>query len=120
MSRLGIRSVDAISDFPCAGGLGSENGPDGALLPRLNPFDAAYNAFIALRRGLPLLTWAPGPRRFAQATAATLALAVTGSLLAGERALALGIELFLLAAIAALVLGSQLIGAVPVARWHER
>jgi hypothetical protein len=37
-----------------------------ALVPQLNPFDKLYNGLVAARRGLPPLTAAPGPRRFAQ------------------------------------------------------
>ena len=43
-------------------------------VPRLNPFERAYNRWIAGRRGGLVLTPAPAPRRFAQAVAAVLML----------------------------------------------
>ena len=82
-----------------------------ALVPRLNPFDAAYNILVADRRARLRLTPAPAPRRFAQALAATMALSIAAALFTGRTALATGFELFLLAAIAALVFGGFCFGS---------
>lgn len=54
-----------------------------ALFPRLNPFDALYNALIAAPPGLPRLGAAPAPRRFAQGLAATFMLLIGIALLQG-------------------------------------
>src|SRR4030081_1404240 len=40
------------------------------LVAAANPFEQVYNRFVARPRGRPLLTPAPGPRRFAQGMAA--------------------------------------------------
>ena len=53
------------------------------LVPRLNPFELAYNRLIAGPRGRLPLTPAPGPRRFAQAMAAAFSLGAGLALLAG-------------------------------------
>ncbi len=45
------------------------------LVPAANPFEKVYNRLVAQPRGRPLLTKAPGPRRFAQGMAATFMLA---------------------------------------------
>ena len=82
-----------------------------ALLPRLNPFDAVYNAAVGGRGGRPRLPPAPGPRRFAQAMAGTLRLAAAGALLAGLPAVAWGVEGFLVVAVAALVFGRFCLGS---------
>jgi len=55
----------------------------GALFPASNLFDAAYNRFIAYTCGLTRVPRAPAPRRFAQATAATVALIIGAALLLG-------------------------------------
>jgi hypothetical protein len=70
-----------------------------ALVPRLNPFDRLYNSFGAVRRGSPVLTSAPAPRRFAQAMAAAFTLLIGVSLLAGWDRLAWVLEALLLAAL---------------------
>ena len=46
------------------------------LIPRLNPFDAAYNRTLANRPGGVRLEPAPPPRRFAQGMAGSFALAI--------------------------------------------
>jgi hypothetical protein len=81
------------------------------VFPRLNPFDALYNRFVAVRRGLAPLGPAPGPRRFAQAMAGTFMLAIGLALLAGWRIFAWTVEAFLLAALAALVFGRFCLGS---------
>jgi hypothetical protein len=54
------------------------------VVPARNLFDAAYNRLIAYPRGLPPIPIAPAPRRFAQAMAATVSLAVGTALLSGS------------------------------------
>lgn len=107
-----------------------------ALVPGLNPFDLAYNVLVAARKGLPPLTAAPGPRRFAQGMAATFALLIGVSLLAGATTTAWVLEAIFLAALGALILGRFCLGSylfhlltgngdfarrtLPWAREHER
>jgi hypothetical protein len=75
-----------------------------ALIPTQNVFDAIYNRAIAVPRGLPPLRVAPAPRRFAQACAALLALAVGLSLAADAIAPALILEAVFLVGAASAVL----------------
>jgi hypothetical protein len=82
-----------------------------ALLPMLNPFDAIYNRLIASPKGLPRLGPAPGPRRFAQALAATFSLGIALSLFLGWSTAALVLEAFLVAALAALIFGRFCLGS---------
>ncbi len=82
-----------------------------ALLPRLNPFDHAYNLLLAGRGGRPRLTPAPAPRRFSQGMAGTFALAIAAALLAGLRTHALVLEAFFLAAAASVALGGFCVGS---------
>lgn len=82
-----------------------------AALPRLNPFDALYNRFIASRRALPRLTPAPGPRRFAQGMAATFSGAIAASLVFGWSSAAYVLEAFLVVALSALVFGRFCLGS---------
>lgn len=81
------------------------------VLPRLNPFDAAWNALVATPKGRPRLGPAPGPRRFAQAMAGTFMLAIGLSLLYGWTKLAWTLEGLLLAALAALIFGRFCLGS---------
>ena len=74
-------------------------------LPRINPFDALYNHFVAPAGGLLPLGPAPGPRRFAQGMAGTLMLAIALALFSGWGAAAWGFEAFLAVALGALLLG---------------
>jgi hypothetical protein len=53
------------------------------LFPSLNPFERAYNRFVARPRGRLPLTPAPGPRRFAQAVNAAFNMGAGLGLLAG-------------------------------------
>ncbi len=55
----------------------------GAIVPTRNLFDAVFNRLIACPGGLPRLGVAPAPRRFAQAMAGTMALAIGVALLSG-------------------------------------
>jgi hypothetical protein len=82
-----------------------------ALMPRLNPFDRLYNSLVAARKGLPALTVAPGPRRFAQGMAATFMLLIGVSLLVGWDTLAWVLEALLLVAIGALIFGAFCLGS---------
>jgi len=81
------------------------------LVPALNPFELAYNRRIAGPRGLPLLTPAPGPRRFAQGMAATLALGSGLALLSGHATLAWVLQALLVAGFSMLLFGKLCIGA---------
>jgi Domain of unknown function (DUF4395) len=81
------------------------------LMPRLNPFDKLYNGLVAARKGLPPLTAAPNPRRFAQGMAATFMLLIGVSLLAGRQPVAWVLEAFLLVALGALIFGGFCLGS---------
>jgi len=82
-----------------------------ALMPSLNPFDRVYNSLVAARKGLPLLTAAPGPRRFSQGMAGTFMLLIWVSLLTGWDTLAWVLEGILLAALGALIFGAFCVGS---------
>lgn len=81
------------------------------LVPRLNPFDALYNALLAGSDGRLELPPAPPPRRFAQGMAATLATVIAGGLAAGWQTVAVAAEVLLIAAFAALLFGKFCLGA---------
>jgi hypothetical protein len=81
-----------------------------ALLPKLNPFDRLYNSLVT-RKGLPAMTAAPGPRRFAQGMAATFMLLIGASILAGWDTLAWVLEALLLVALGALIFGAFCLGS---------
>ena len=53
-----------------------------ALVPRWNPFEAAYNSFFATGGKPPILP-APPPRRFALAMSGTMSLAIAFALYSG-------------------------------------
>ena len=81
-------------------------------LPKLNPFDAIYNHFIAKPKGLPRLEPARPSRRFgAQPIAGTFMLAIALSLFAGLPVLAWTFEAFVLAALAAVIFGRFCLGS---------
>ena len=80
-------------------------------VPRLNPFEVAYNAFAAKRSGAVVLTAAPAPRRFAQGMAATLMLGTAVSLVQGWTVAAWTLEALLVVAFTALVFGRFCLGA---------
>jgi hypothetical protein len=82
-----------------------------AVIPTLNPFDTLYNNVIAARRGVPGLTPAPAPRRFAQAMAATFMLLIGLCLLADLNTPAWVLETFMLVAISALMFGRFCLGS---------
>lgn len=76
----------------------------GTLVPTQNVFDEIYNLVVAYPRGYPPLDAAPAPRRFAQGTAAVMALAVGLSLLAGATTMAWILEaVFVVAGLSAVV-----------------
>jgi len=80
-------------------------------LPRLNPFEAVYNRFLASRRGQPPLTPAPAPRRFAQAVAAAFNLMAGLCLLGGWPIAAWTFEGLLVVAFSLLLFGRFCLGA---------
>jgi hypothetical protein len=81
------------------------------ILPRRNPFELAYNRFVAPRRGAPFLAPAPGPRRFAQGMAATLLLGGAIAQLMGATLVAAVLEALLVVAFVALLFGRFCLGA---------
>ena len=81
------------------------------ILPAFNPFDALYNRLVAKPRGLPRLSPAPAPRRFAQGMAGTFMLAIGLSLLFEVSLLAYTLEGLLLAALGALIFGRFCLGS---------
>src|SRR2546422_9078997 len=81
------------------------------LVPAANPFEQVYNRFVARPRGRPLLTPAPGPRRFAQAMAAVFMLAAELTLLQGWRTASYVFQGLLAVAFPALLLGKFCLGA---------
>lgn len=81
------------------------------LIPRLNPFERAYNRWLARPRGLAPLEPAPPPRRFAQAVAAAFSLGAGLALLGGQTALAWTLQAMLVLAFLALLWGKFCLGA---------
>lgn len=81
------------------------------LVPRLNPFEAAYNAWIAARRRTLPLAPAPGPRRFAQGMAAAFMLGAGLALLDHRPEVAWILQGFLVVAFSALLFGRFCLGA---------
>lgn len=81
------------------------------LVPRLNPFDAVHNRFVAVPAGRPPLPPAAGPRRFAQAMAATSTMGVGLSLLFGSRPAALLFEAAVVTALTMLLVGRLCLGS---------
>lgn len=71
----------------------------GALLPNANAFEWAYNLTSPRHR----LTRAPAPRRFAQALAGMMALAIAAFLYMNWMLAAIVVELLLLAAVAGIL-----------------
>jgi hypothetical protein len=81
------------------------------LVPSLNPFDALYNKLIAEPKGLPRLTGAPVPRRFAQGMAGSFMLAIGATLLLGWHVAAWIVEGLMVVALAALIFGKLCLGS---------
>jgi hypothetical protein len=80
-------------------------------VPRLNPFERAYNRFVAAPRGRMPLTPAPAPRRFAQGMAAAFMLGAGLSFLQGWTTAAWVFSAFLVVAFSALLFGKFCLGA---------
>lgn len=81
------------------------------FVPQLNPFELAYNRFVAPRRGTGPLTVAPMPRRFAQGIAAAFLLGAGLALLSGRPVLSWVFQGFLVVAFLALLAGRFCLGA---------
>jgi hypothetical protein len=81
------------------------------ILPAFNPFDILYNRLVAKPKGVPPLPPAPAPRRFAQAEAGTVMLAIGLSLLNELNLLAYSLEGLVLASLGALIFGRFCQGA---------
>jgi hypothetical protein len=69
------------------------------LLPRLNPFDAAYSAWSGNRRMV-----APAPRRFAQAMGATMTIAIAVATSVGATYVAIALQVLVSFSLAMVVL----------------
>ena len=82
-----------------------------ALVPARNPFELAYNRWIARPKGRMELVPAPGPRRFAQGMAAAFSLLAGLALLSGLTPVAWVLQGFLVVAFVALLLGKFCLGA---------
>ena len=63
-----------------------------ALVPARNPFDVLYNQAVARPGGLPPLSAAPAPRRFAIGLAGTFAFAIGLALMVGAHVTAWVVE----------------------------
>ncbi len=81
-----------------------------AAFPRLNPFDAAYNALFAARSGQRLGP-APAPRRFAQLLAGSIATGIVALIRSGNVVGARILEGVFLLAVALLVFGAFCAGS---------
>ena len=81
------------------------------LVPARNPFELAYNRWLARPRGPAPLGPAPGPRRMAQGMAATFNLAAGVALLLGHTAFAWVMQACLVAGFSALLFGRFCLGA---------
>jgi uncharacterized protein DUF4395 len=82
-----------------------------ALVPSLNPFEAAYNRFVAAPRATASLTPAPMPRRFAQGMAAAFLLGAALALRGGQPLVSWILQGFLVVAFSALLFGKFCLGA---------
>jgi Domain of unknown function (DUF4395) len=82
-----------------------------ALVPTHNLFDAIYNRAVADPRGLPRLSAAPAPRRFAQAVAGTLAVAIGATLMLGATTAARIAEGLFVVALMVLIFGNFCVGS---------
>jgi hypothetical protein len=82
-----------------------------AVVPTVNPFDMLYNRLVADPTGLPRLTPAPGPRRFAQGMAATFMFVIGLSLALGWQSLGWIFEALLVVALLALIFGKFCLGS---------
>ena len=81
------------------------------LVPARNPFELAYNRWIAAAKGRTELVPAPGPRRFAQGMAAAFSLGAGLALLSGAMPVAWVLQAFLVVGFVALLFGKFCLGA---------
>ncbi len=81
------------------------------LLPALNPFELAYNRWVARPKARLALVPAPGPRRMAQGMAAAFNLGAGLALLYGMAPLAWVLQAMLVVAFSALLFGRFCLGA---------
>ena len=81
------------------------------LFPALNPFERAYNRWVARPKGLLPLVPAPGPRRMAQGMAAAFNLGAGLALLYGMMPLAWVLQAMLVVGFSSLLFGKFCLGA---------
>ena len=81
------------------------------LLPARNPFELAYNRWVARPKGRVELIPAPGPRRMAQGMAAAFDLGASLALVYGPLPLAWLLQAMLVVAFSALLFGRFCLGA---------
>jgi hypothetical protein len=81
------------------------------LLPALNPFELAYNRWVARPKGRLELVPAPGPRRMAQGMAAAFSLGTGLALVYGLMPLAWALQAMIVLAFSALLFGRFCLGA---------
>jgi len=81
------------------------------LVPASNPFELAYNRWVARPKGLLELVPAPGPRRLAQGMAAAFNLGAGLALVYGLMPLAWVLQAMLVVAFSALLFGKLCLGA---------
>jgi hypothetical protein len=81
------------------------------LAPALNPFELAYNRWVARPSGRPPLGPAPGPRRMAQGMAAIFNLGAGLALVYGAVPVAWALQAMLVVAFSALLFGRFCLGA---------
>jgi len=81
------------------------------IVPSLNPFELAYNRWVARPKGRLELPPAPGPRRMAQGMAAAFNLGAGLAVLNGLMPLAWVLQAMLVVAFSALLFGRFCLGA---------
>jgi Domain of unknown function (DUF4395) len=81
------------------------------LVPSRNPFELAYNRWIARPRGRTPLVPAPGPRRMAQGMASAFNLGAALALILGTTAFAWVMQAFLVIGFSLLLFGRFCVGA---------
>ena len=81
------------------------------LAPAFNPFELAYNRWVARPKGRLELVPAPGPRRMAQGMAAAFNVGAGLALLLGMMPLAWVLQALLVVAFSALLFGKFCLGA---------
>jgi len=82
-----------------------------ALVPRLNPFDAIYNATHSSHPQAARLQPAKAPRRFSQGMGGTFGLAIGAAMWFGASPLAYVLQGFFLVAAAAISVGKLCLGS---------